>query len=281
MRITVRIIFDRRVLGKSIVVSSDRRKLGKTLIIESLVRQLAICGRTVACVKLSFSGHGPDGISYVPGPPGTDTYLFDAAGASKVVFFKYSAIDEMADTVGSFSFNTDIVIFESNSILNTFDPDFHIHIGSDSVKKQSAEGLELKADIILDGPVTDVNAGRVTQLVIGLMRIGDHSPITFGGKHWLNIHGQPLFGEGRMDLLKAVRETGSILQAAKRTGIQYKRAWVLLHNAEQRLGVKLLFSGRGGVGGGGTIITPLAVTLLNIWEKSEEEFVKMLNKLEV
>ncbi len=268
-------------MGKSIVVSSDCRKLGKTLVIVNLVEQLTIYGLTVACAKLSYRGHGPDGRSDAPGPPGTDTYLFDAAGASEVLFLKYSEIDELADAAENFSFKTDIVIFESNSILNNFDPDFHIHIGSDSVKKQSAEGLELKADLTLDGPVSEVSAGRITQLVIGLMRIGDNSPITFGGKHWLNIHGQPLFGEGRMDLLKAVRETGSILQAAKQTGIQYKRAWMLLRNAEQRLGGKLLFSDRGGAGGGGTIITPLAVTLLNIWEKSEEEFVTMLNRLEV
>ena len=84
-----------------------------------------------------------------------------------------------------------------------------------------------------------------------------------------------------MDLLKTVRETGSILQAAGKTGIQYKRAWVLLHDAEQRLGAKLLFSDRGGTGGGGTIITPLAETLLAIWEKSEEDFNSLLDSLEV
>lgn len=268
-------------MKKRVVISSDCRKLGKTLIAESLVKELTLSGLTVACIKLSHGGHGPEGISEGPGPPGTDTFRYSTAGTSKVMFFKYSEIDELENSINGFSFNTDIIIFESNSVLNLFDPDFHIHISSESGQKWSAEGLDLKADLTLEGPVSIGNAERIAWLVSGLMGIGKNSPITIGGKHWLNLHGRPLFGEGRMDLLKAVRETGSILQAAKKTGIQYKRAWVLLHDAEQRLGAKLLSSGRGGAGGGGTSITPLAETLLNIWEKSGNNFNKMLEKLEV
>ncbi len=266
-------------LGKRIVISSDCRKLGKTLIAEHFIKELMAAGLTVACVKLSHEGHGPAGISDSPGSTGTDTYRFRAAGASKVVFFKYSTLDELANAIDKFSFPVDIVIFESNSILKLLDPDFHIHIRSDSVQKQSAEGIELKADLTSDGPVSAEDADKTAKLVPGLMRIGECSPITIGGKHWLNLHGKPLFGEGRMDLLKTIRETGSILQAARKTGIQYKRAWVLLHDAEQRLGAKLLYSDRGGAGGGGTTITPLAENLLTIWEKSEEDFNRMLRRL--
>ena len=269
------------ILGKRIVVSSDCRKLGKTLITERLTKELTSTGMTVACVKLSHSGHGPAGISDEQGPSGSDTHRFSVAGASEVTFFGYSTVSELADYVGGFTFSEDIVIFESNSILKLLDPDFHIHIRSESEQKQSAEGLELKADLTSDGPVSLENADKIARLVPGLMRIGGCSPITIGGKHWLNIHGKSLFGEGRMDLLKNVQETGSILQAAKKTGIQYKRAWVLLHDAEQRLGAKLLFSDRGGAGGGGTSITPLAEALLHIWEKSEEDFTRMLDRLEV
>ncbi|MCD4700735.1 MAG: molybdopterin-guanine dinucleotide biosynthesis protein MobB [Candidatus Aegiribacteria sp.] len=268
-------------MGKRIVISSDRRKLGKTIIAERLIIELTATGLTVACVKLSHQGHGPAGISDGPGSIGTDTHRFKAAGASKVMFYSYSTVDELERALGGFSFPVDIVIYESNSIINLLNPDFHIHIRSDSGQKHSAEGLELRADITSDGPVSSEDADKIAKLVPGLMRIGDYSPITIGGKHWLNLYGKPLFGEGRMDLLKTVRETGSILQAAKKTGIQYKRAWVLLHDAEQRLGAKLLYSDRGGAGGGGTSITPLAETLLHIWEKSEEDFNSLLDRLEV
>ena len=275
------LVIERSILRKRIVVSSDCRKLGKTLIAERLIEEITSTGLTVACVKLSRSEQGPARINDGQGPPGTDTRRFSAAGASKVIFFSYSAVSELADYVGGLTFSEDIVIFESNSILKFLNPDFHIHIRSDSMQKQSAEGLELKADLASDGPVSFEDADKIARLVPGLMRIGGCSPITIGGKHWLNIHGKSLFGEGRMDLLKSVQETGSILQAAKKTGIQYKRAWVLLHDAEQRLGAKLVFSDRGGAGGGGTSITPLAKALLHIWEKSEEDFNGMLERLEL
>ena len=281
MDITREVPLERRILNKIIVVSSDCRKLGKTLIIENLVSVFTASGHKVACVKLSHDGHGPAGITDSSGPSGTDTHRFSAAGASEYIFCKYSTLDELSGIIGEFSFDTDVTVYESNSVIKLFQPDFHIHISSDSEQKLSAEGLELIADITFEGPVSSENARSMAQLASGLIGIGDYSPITIGGKHWLNIHGVPLFGEGRMDLLKAVYETGSILQAAKRTGIQYKRAWVLLHNAEKRLGAKLLNSGRGGTGGGGTSITPLAETLLAMWEKSGIDFERMLKQLEV
>ncbi len=268
-------------MSKRIVISSDCRKLGKTLIAENLLKELTLSGLTAACVKLSCAGHGPEGMNDGPGASGTDTFRYSEAGASKVVFFRYSAVSELSKAFEHFSFGSDIIIFESNSILNVFEPDFHIHISSESGQKPSAQGLETKADITAEGPISIADAEKIAKLVPGLMGVGNTSSISIGGKHWLNIQGKPLFGEGRMDLLKAIRETGSILQAAKQTGIQYKRAWVMLHNAELRLGAKLLSSGRGGAGGGGTTITPLAQNLLTIWEKSERDFIKMLEKLEV
>ncbi|MFO8184263.1 MAG: LysR family transcriptional regulator [Candidatus Aegiribacteria sp.] len=177
-------------------------------------------------------------------------------------------------------FDTDVLIIESNSVLNIISPDLHIHIVSPGEGKPSARGLEEKADLVPEGPLSAEQAKKVAGLVPVLLGVGDMSSISIGGKHWLNIQGKPLFGEGRMDLLKAVRDTGSILQAAGATGIQYKRAWVLLRDAEERLGAKLLFSGRGGSGGGGTRLTPLAGRLLDIWERSEKDFNEMLKRLE-
>jgi molybdate transport system regulatory protein len=84
-----------------------------------------------------------------------------------------------------------------------------------------------------------------------------------------------------MDLLKAVRDHGSILQAARAAGIQYKRAWVMIHDAEERIGARLVESGRGGAGGGGSRISRLAETLLELWERSQEDFERMLKGLEI
>jgi molybdate transport system regulatory protein len=272
---------DRRALKKVIVVSADGTKLGKTLLIEKLVREFFNSGLTVTCVKLSNGGHGPGGITCEPGPAGSDTHRFSTAGASTVMFCRFEGMEELEETLASIPSPEGILIFESNSILKLLNPDYHVHICSSTLRKKSAEGLQFGADLTIEGPVCVENAEKIARLVPGMIRAGSYSPVTIGGKHWLNLHGKPLFGEGRMDLLKAVRETGSILQASRNTGIQYKRAWILLRDAEERLGAKLLISDRGGAGGGGSSITPLAETLLAIWEKSEEDFNRMLQGLEV
>jgi len=95
--------------------------------------------------------------------------------------------------------------------------------------------------------------------------------------------GADLSADGPLDraLLKAVRKTGSILEASRRAGIEYKRAWVLLHDAEDRLGARLIHSDRGGSGGGGTTLTPLADRLLAAWDSGSDEFHRMLDRLEV
>lgn len=45
------------------------------------------------------------------------------------------------------------------------------------------------------------------------------------GRIWLSINGKPLLGRGRIELLKGVRETGSISKAAKAMKMSYKAAW--------------------------------------------------------
>ena len=63
-------------------------------------------------------------------------------------------------------------------------------------------------------------------------------------------------------MLEAINETGSILAASKEVGMQYRRAWTLLSNTEEKLGVKLIRRNRGGAGGGGSSLTPVATMLL-------------------
>jgi molybdate transport system regulatory protein len=266
---------------RTIVISADTRKLGKTLLGAELTRRLSEHGLTVSGVKLSRGGHGPDSPSSSPGPPGSDTRRYSDAGAVNVLFYKYSSVDELKEFMRGRTFDTDILIIESNSALEVTVPDLHLHIASPEGIKPSAEGLGTRADLVTSGPLDSRRAKRLAGLVPAVLGIQGASSVTIGGKHWLNIQGEPLFGEGRMDLLKAVREHGSILQAAAATGIQYKRAWVMIHDAEDRIGARLVSSGRGGAGGGGTRISPLAEKLLDLWERSEREFEKMLGRLEV
>jgi molybdate transport system regulatory protein len=64
-------------------------------------------------------------------------------------------------------------------------------------------------------------------------------------------------------LLEAISETGSISAAADKMGISYRRAWDKIHESEDRLGIKLVDTQTGGIGGGGSQLTPEAVDYID------------------
>lgn len=74
--------------------------------------------------------------------------------------------------------------------------------------------------------------------------------------YWIEQDGQVALSRWRVTLLRAVQETGSISAAAERLNIPYRRAWEKIHECEQRLGIKLLETQTGGVGGGGARLSP-------------------------
>ena len=72
---------------------------------------------------------------------------------------------------------------------------------------------------------------------------------------WVEQDGKVVLSRWRVALLKAVDEVGSISAAAEHMGIPYRRAWDRIHECEQRLGVKLIDTQTGGIGGGGAQLT--------------------------
>lgn len=76
-------------------------------------------------------------------------------------------------------------------------------------------------------------------------------------------HGNNLvMGPGRLELLKTVRELGSLRKAAQKLGMSYRWAWGRLNNAEQELGRPLLVRTDEPVGGRPMVLTPEAVELI-------------------
>ncbi len=81
-------------------------------------------------------------------------------------------------------------------------------------------------------------------------------------KLWLvNDRDEPIMGEGRADLLKAIRDEGSLNRASKKVKISYKHAWMLLNEIEQSLGEPVIIKKRGGKEQG-TFLTEKAINLL-------------------
>jgi len=77
-----------------------------------------------------------------------------------------------------------------------------------------------------------------------------------GHRIWLHVDGVRLFGPGMYELLGHVAETGSLHQAAKLMGMSYTKAWHLLRQTEEHLGLQLVERQVGGVSGGGSSLTP-------------------------
>ena len=75
---------------------------------------------------------------------------------------------------------------------------------------------------------------------------------------WIEQDGEVVLSRWRVDLLRAIDETGSINAAAEKMKVSYHRAWEKLHEMESRLGVTLVDTQTGGVHGGGARLTVAA-----------------------
>jgi len=62
-------------------------------------------------------------------------------------------------------------------------------------------------------------------------------------------------GPGKAELLEAIAATGSISASAKRLGMSYRRAWLLVDTMNRCFREPLVASTTGGSGGGGARVT--------------------------
>ena len=62
-------------------------------------------------------------------------------------------------------------------------------------------------------------------------------------------------GPGKAELLAAIAETGSISASAKRLGMSYRRAWLLVDTMNRCFLEPVVASATGGPGGGGAAVT--------------------------
>ena len=94
---------------------------------------------------------------------------------------------------------------------------------------------------------------------------------------WIEADGNILLGEGRVHLLKAIGETGSLSKAAKSLGMSYKKAWALIDAVNSRAKKPVCTSSIGGKRGGGTELTTYGKSLINTFETINENCWKFLD----
>jgi|SRR5271155_5277950 len=78
-------------------------------------------------------------------------------------------------------------------------------------------------------------------------------------------------GPGKVALLEAIALTGSITSSAKKLGMSYRRAWLLVDETNRCLVRPAVQTAAGGQRGGGTSLTPVGVELIRRYRALERQ----------
>ena len=76
-------------------------------------------------------------------------------------------------------------------------------------------------------------------------------------------------GPGKIRLLEAIEETGSISQAGRKLGMSYRRAWLLVDDMNKCFRDVVIEAQPGGAHGGGTTLTPFGRRLVQRYRAVE------------
>lgn len=86
------------------------------------------------------------------------------------------------------------------------------------------------------------------------------------------MHGENIaLGSGKVELLAAIAETGSISAAGRKLGMSYRRAWLLVETMNSCFVSPLVVSTKGGKHGGGAQLTEFGVEVLHIYQTMQQQ----------
>lgn len=95
---------------------------------------------------------------------------------------------------------------------------------------------------------------------------------------WIESEDNVLLGEGRVHLLKAIQEMGSLSKAAKSLNISYKKAWQLLDSVNKSAKKPVTINSIGGKGGGGAELTEYGKSLVIAFDEINKNCWAFLDK---
>ncbi|HYL31945.1 MAG TPA: winged helix-turn-helix domain-containing protein [Stellaceae bacterium] len=77
-------------------------------------------------------------------------------------------------------------------------------------------------------------------------------------------------GPGKIRLLEAIRDGGSISRGGRTLGMSYRRAWMLIDNLNRMFRRKVVTAQPGGERGGGAHVTPFGLALIARYRAIEQ-----------
>src|SRR5271154_6948992 len=85
-------------------------------------------------------------------------------------------------------------------------------------------------------------------------------------------------GPGKILLLEAIREAGSLSQGARNIGMSYRRAWLLLDSLRQTFREPVTVASTGGKDGGGMLVTEFGNALIKNYRELERDFARLAGR---
>jgi molybdate transport system regulatory protein len=79
-------------------------------------------------------------------------------------------------------------------------------------------------------------------------------------------------GPGKIRLLEAIRDSGSLSQAARDMGMSYRRAWLIVESLRQSFREPVTVASAGGKDGGGMLVTEFGDGLIESYRELERDF---------
>ncbi len=79
-------------------------------------------------------------------------------------------------------------------------------------------------------------------------------------------------GPGKVRLLEAIRDSGSLSQAARDLGMSYRRAWLLVESLRRSFREAVTVASTGGREGGGMRVTEFGDALIDSYRQLERDF---------
>ena len=94
----------------------------------------------------------------------------------------------------------------------------------------------------------------------------------------IDLDAEDRIGPGKIQLLKQIRERGSISAAGRAMDMSYKRAWDLVDEINRICGHAVVQPQTGGKNGGGAMLTPLGIALVARYRKIERDAARAVRK---
>ena len=99
-------------------------------------------------------------------------------------------------------------------------------------------------------------------------------------KFWLETEEGYIFGEGPFQLLHRISECGTLSGAASEMRMSYRHAWGAIKEVENKMGISILKTHKGGTqGGGGAELTEEAKELVSRYLHLKEAYLETLRQI--